>query len=78
MSNYHAFYYESEARIRQADKVEQACRWRMVKEANASRVQPVKKATLLSRPLINSLHKLFDTVRSYAVDTDSVFSGLKR
>lgn len=51
MGHYHAFFYETEARIRQAEKLAQADYWRMTKEARAGRSWLADKVRLLKTTL---------------------------
>lgn len=44
MSHYHPVYYQTEARIRQAAKENQARRWRMMKQATSANSLPVPEA----------------------------------
>lgn len=78
MSRYHPFYCELEARLRQADKVAQARRWRMVQEANAGRLRHVQQASRAINALVNRRHTLFDTLRTSALAGESDYAGLER
>lgn len=45
MSHYHPAYYQTEARVRQAAKVDEARRWSMTRQAAAPNQAPARKTT---------------------------------